>query len=480
MSNLIHRSSASQLSKADKHLTVYDLSPDQRSAYDAITEWIESARWGNQLLTLGGYAGTGKSSLLGIFAKESSLAPIAFCTFTGKASSVLARKLFAAGVHTTSDTYKKSDGMSYGQDPYCGTIHRLIYAPVEIYKCLKCKNTHGGVTRDAVKCCNAVKKDGKPCAGVMKATGEIGGWSKREELDREYKLIIIDEASMVSDDMLMDLRHYNIPILAVGDHGQLPPVNGLGSLMASPDIRLEKIHRQAESNPIIQLSKIIRETGRLDRSLADGQRIIFDSLKNLPKYIEQRYKDMSTERLFDLGMICYTNSRRVSLNAEARKARGFVTPDGRVFPPQKGDQVICLRNQNDKGIFNGMRATVTTAVTKKVDEGEPPWKLYAELDFVEENRYGEFSMCADQFNRPYTFKSFDEMLSEKRINANSWEEVGGLFDFGYALTCHKAQGSQYEDVLVVIDGFGRMGGDEQKKWIYTSVTRSSNKLTILT
>ena len=119
-------------------------------------------------------------------------------------------------------------------------------------------------------------------------------------LDRNYGLIIVDEASMVDDMMIRDLRSFGVPILAVGDHGQLPPVGGVGSLMKNPNLRLEQIHRQAEGNPIIALSKMMREEGRLPESMP-GDAVRFERLRFVDKLIEERYEDASAERLLRDG-----------------------------------------------------------------------------------------------------------------------------------------------------------------------------------
>jgi len=475
--------SSKSIVPAVRTFTSKDLSEEQLDAFVRTLEWVEANRHGAPTMTFGGYAGTGKTTVLGVLAREIGIVPLAFVAFTGKASSVLRRKLREAGIATTDKTLKHNERDEFtmrGGKPFCGTLHSLIYAPVELCRCTVC----GMEGVDTSGTCPQFDANSEPCKGVFEATGRVVGWAKRDKLDREYQLIVIDEASMVSDDMLEDLRTYSIPILAVGDHGQLPPVNGIGTLMRDPDVRLEHIHRQAEGNPIIKLSKIVRETGRLDTKLADGEHIIFDRLSKLPEYIEKRYKGVDPSKLFDLGMICWTNDRRVNLNLAARKARGF---EG---APRKDDQVICLRNQHSARVFNGMRALIKNDIFRKlppkdatqeeIDAGDwaPPWQVFADLDFVEDSVQGTFSMCVNQFNRKYTFKDYDELL-ECRIRVARWEEAGGLFDFGYALTCHKAQGSQFNDLLLIVDGPGRMGFDEYKRWLYTAVTRAVNRITIL-
>ena len=135
------------------------------------------------------------------------------CSYTGKASRVLNQRLKA------EKSIKDSD--------YIGTIHRLIYHPITNNK------------------------------------DEITGWERRPNEDFKYDMIIIDEASMLDEDIWNDLLSFDVPILAVGDHGQLPPIRGNFNLMANPILRLEEIYRQERDNPIIKVSEIARKYGTI-------------------------------------------------------------------------------------------------------------------------------------------------------------------------------------------------------------------------
>jgi exodeoxyribonuclease V len=417
------------------------LSADQQFVYDKILSWIAVPN--TPILTIGGFAGVGKSLLVSLLADTSPKKPIAFVTFTGKAASVLKRKLRQAGVKTTNKITRQKDGENQGYldsidygPPYCGTIHSLIYKPI-------------------------IDDEG---------SGRVKGWELREELDRNYRLLIIDESSCVSDDMLEHLRSFDIPILAVGDHGQLPPVGGIGSLAQHPDLRLERIHRQAAGNPIIALSKAIREKGDFDPSFHNGDTIIFDSIKNLSKHVASRYIGANTERLFEMTMICYTNRRRLGLNLEVRKALKFSGP------PKLGEQIVCLKNESSKNVYNGMRGVVTEIVK---GPGKFSWLFNAVVDFPEDGvKDVKLSMCIPQFLREKTFSSFEE-LSEMRVNVDKWEDAGSLFDLGYAMTAHKFMGSQADDVLVIAERPGPVDRDTWKRWCYVAATRAVKKLTVL-
>jgi len=165
---------------------MYELSPDQNTCLDQIMSWWTDSK--ESLYTLGGFAGTGKSYLISVLRTKLENIKVAFCCYTGKATSVLNNKL------KHNNSLRSSDK--------CSTIHSLIYTP------------------DVDK------------------NGDVIGWKLRDNLD-DYDLLILDEASMVSEDVFCDLESFGIPILAVGDHGQLPPVGGNLNLMKDPQSKLE-------------------------------------------------------------------------------------------------------------------------------------------------------------------------------------------------------------------------------------------------
>lgn len=434
-------------------LSRQDLSPDQLEAFDAIASWVSAAS--SPTLTLGGFAGTGKTTVLSVFAREAAVSPIAFVAYTGKAASVLGRKMRAEGIECVGKTLSprdKREGVTFGDKPYCGTIHSLIYKPC--------------------KCTEPVPKGAEPHKRPCPQCGEKR-FALRDDLDRDYRLIVVDEASMVSDEMLQDLKSFGVPILAVGDHGQLPPVKGAGSLMRHPQIRLERIHRQAEKNPIIALSKAIRESGDFDTVFADGNLVRFGSLRGLKDEVTRRFsRDTTRETLFDTALLCYTNKRRVGLNQLARQARGFRGPPG------LSEQVICLRNMRSRGVFNGMRGSLVSPATQPKPE-DTPWLWRASIEFPDEGIAAQdFDLCGDQFNREKTFDDPATMREETGAEVYSWDYMGSLFDFGYAMTVHKAQGSGWGDVLVVAETYG-MDRETSMRWKYTAVTRSSERLTVL-
>lgn len=383
------------------------LSKDQKDVLHHILEWFKKDRLDMQTVTLGGYAGTGKTTLIGILRRElDALDPglkVGFVSFTGKAARVLANKIKEADVQFRKDTV--------------GTIHSLIYTPIENEK------------------------------------EEIVGWQQKDSIDRD--LIIVDEASMVDSRIWEHLVSYGIPIIAVGDHGQLPPISGNFSLMQKPQLTLEEIHRQAKKDPIIALSIEARTHGEIPVGRFSDRVKKFspedpETGETLMEML-QNYKE-------DMLILCGYNKTRKRLNAYIRQSLGFDAPT-----PQVGDRVICLRNNHKKRIYNGMLGTI-----KNITYHSP--RLYnAEIIFDGEEETYDGLIASQQFGADTALN-----FSENRALYHGVD----LFDFGYALTVHKAQGSQAKRVIVFEERFPKMTDDDWKRWLYTAITRAEKELYI--
>ncbi|HEX8923146.1 MAG TPA: AAA family ATPase [Patescibacteria group bacterium] len=386
-----------------------ELSGDQKKALSILTDWTNASIKRNQFITLGGYAGTGKTTLIAQLRAEIKKSKpntkVAFASFTGKATRVMKNKL------EESKTVEKNDSIS--------TIHSLIYSPIV---------------------------DNKEV---------IIGWKRKDELEGAG-LIIIDEASMVDEIIWQDLLNYNVPIIAVGDHGQLPPIRGKFNLMENPEIKLEEIHRQARDNPIIDVSVMARENGSIPiQRYGAGVRKLSRQESTTGEEVEEILRNYDKEML----ILCGYNNTRTKLNQYIRKSKEIESAE-----PEPGDRVICLRNNHKKGIYNGMLGTIYW-IDKKNDD----W-YEAQIEMDGEKEMYEGLISRSQFGNKETMN-----FTEKRWMINK----GDLFDFGYALTVHKAQGSQAQKVLLFEERFSQMSDDEWRRWLYTGVTRAEEELTII-
>ena len=386
---------------------VMELSTDQKKALDTLMGW--SKKMGeNQFLTLGGYAGTGKTTLISVYRKkireENKKIRVAFASFTGKATRVLRGKL------AEMETVYKEDSI--------GTIHSLIYSPIVDTK----KN--------------------------------IVGWKKKDEIEAD--LIVIDEGSMVDGTIWGDLVSYGLPIVVVGDHGQLPPIRGDFNLMERPMVKLEKIHRQAEKNPIIKVSMLAREEGKIPfEKFGNG----VEKMNKREMDCQERVEELLGNFTTDLLVLCGYNNTRVKLNKFIREGMQFESAE-----PTVNDRVICLRNNHKVGIYNGMLGVIEGLKSK-----DDQW-FKAEIKMDGEQDSYEGLILKSQFNSQEAMNfSKNRYLTIK----------GDLFDFGYALTVHKAQGSQAKRVVLFEERFSQMDENMWRRWLYTAVTRAEEELFIV-
>lgn len=384
-----------------------NLSADQQKVLFDVIEWYMKDKEAMKYVTLGGYAGTGKTTLIAVIRKDLDRAfqqlKVGFASYTGKAARVLRTTL-------------SQQGAIYKQDTV-GTIHSLIYSP------------------------------------ILNENEEIIGWQTKKKIDRD--LIIIDEASMVDGQIWQHLLTYQIPMLVVGDHGQLPPIRGNFYLMQKPQLRLEEIHRQAKLNPIIALSIQARETGDIKPGTYS------DTVKKITMneaFAQETVNEMLSNYTNETLILCGYNHTRKKLNAFIRSSLGFDD-----VKPVSGDRVICLRNNHKSGIFNGMLGTITS-----IENQDEKWYL-AEIAMDNEDKPYKGLVSVDQFNQDSAMN-----FTDKRSETMN----GDLFDFGYALTVHKAQGSQARKVILFEERFKQMTDDEWKRWLYTAVTRAEEELYI--
>lgn len=408
------------------------LSPDQEVAYKTIVAW--SKRRDGRILSLGGYAGSGKSHLVSILAGEMYAKRIVFCALTGKAAGVLRKKLREAGVK--------------GPNHEVMTLHSLLYQSY----------TH--------VCSATCMVDDKNCekSGMLCWSDKPGGMA-------DYDLIVIDEASMVSDQILKDLlQHSPRKILAVGDHGQLPPVGGSASLMDKPDLRLEKIHRQAEGNPILELSQIIREYGALPQKLpgAEDGRVQYVRHQDFDALMRQVYGERASK---DVATLCWTNRVRKRLNETIRRI--VLKDEYDASAPVDGDQVICLRNAY-RVAFNGMRGFMEDVAP--ASESDHHYRTTA--IFPEDNLRFRGDACRHLFTMEKGLASLND-LESYGMKARTWEDFGFQLDYGYALTVHKAQGSQFDTVAYIRERPPQATSDHYKRHLYTGITRASDRLFIV-
>ncbi len=280
-------------------------------------------------------------------------------------------------------------------------------------------------------------------------TGEFEYYLNHESPCKDAALIIIDECSMVDPVLGKDLMSFNKPILVLGDPFQLPPVKGAGFFTdADPDYMLDEIHRQAAESPILRLATDIR-TDRFDR----------EPNKTRNCQVISR-GDVDQQEILDAGtLIVGRNLTRNRYNGRMRELLGYTDN-----VPMTGETLICLRNDGDKNIFNGGIWQVSKR--KKITKTKRITKVKMEVtDPDDPHHVVDVTVPVDFF--------------KGRGSELDWRLLKGLqqFDYGYAITAHKSQGSQWNHVVVFDES--RVFGDTADRWLYTAVTRAAEKLTLV-
>jgi ATP-dependent exoDNAse (exonuclease V) alpha subunit len=259
------------------------------------------------------------------------------------------------------------------------------------------------------------------------------------------KLIIIDECSMVDAELARDLLSFRVPLLVLGDPAQLPPIQGGGFFTdAEPDAMLTEVHRQARDNPIVRLSMEIRAGNSLAPGRYGDTQVV-------------RRAELDPRRVLEADQVLVgRNFTRRAYNARLRERRGFADA-----LPMAGDKLVCLRNNRRKGLFNG----ALWVVKERPKPRRQILRMRLRPDEDITDRMIRVSV------RPECFTGQIEQLDwplRKRFDE---------FDFGYVLTVHKAQGSQWDDV-VLFDESGAFP-DNRERWLYTGVTRAAKRLTVV-
>lgn len=283
-------------------------------------------------------------------------------------------------------------------------------------------------------------------------TGEVEFILNRDSPASTATLIVIDEVSMVNEEQARDLLSFGVKILVLGDPAQLPPVKGEGFFInGKPDFMLTEVHRQAAENPIIRMSMDVRN----GIPLTPGQ--YGSSL-----VVSRNDCDRDRMRELVLGadqLLCGLNRTRQTFNSRIRELKGL-QGEQEIWQPTYGDRLVCLRNNREKNLLNGGLWEVTS--TKSLDK-----RINMMVESLDEDGAAEKEIeVLNEF-----FLGTEKELDWRQRKA--YDE----FTFGWALTCHKSQGSQWDKVIVFDESSAFR--DNQRNWLYTAITRAAESLTVV-
>lgn len=467
-------------------MTTMTLSTDQANALDRVTDWYHShnttiihCNGGRKstglgtcpstphthgsghapVISMGGLAGTGKTTLMQALERSLGIQAV-FGTPTHKAAAVLRKKLSGDQSHRVR------------------TYHSLIYHMNPVYHC----DTTGKIVRRVVDNCVCGQDDACQCpARFDPCTPKADHSCKvREELAEERRkylgghreIVIIDESSMLSEETVEDIRSFGVPVVLVGDHGQLPPVKAeMNRWIKNPEVLLTQIHRQGADSGILQAAYDVRHHGYLTQQrYGHGDAVRYPLSSPVMQGVFDRWVP-SPERV----IITHSNRLRAEINA-AHHGGG---------PPRAGDRVVALGGQvydtvrvvmegasyratsEFLQVYNGMTGTVRHVH----DRGGPTLDLVVELDDHPIATPGSpvclliGGACRAQFG------------AERDLWKNSPDRPkdSRLWDYAYGLTAHKAQGSEFEQVIVMDEG---APAGIYPQWLYTSLTRAKNAVIV--
>jgi len=394
------------------------LAPQQQAALDAACGWYQTAVAKDQLVFhVFGYAGTGKTTIAKQFA-EMVDGRVIFAAYTGKAASVLRQK------------------GCQGAD----TIHSLIYLPssksVARLRELQTEYIREEQGDNRPRVLASLKAEIKlEQDNVKRPSFSINHQSAL----KDAKLLIVDEVSMVNRQMAEDLLSFGVPLLVLGDPAQLPPVKGGGHFTnVKPEVLLTEVHRQAAGSPVLSLATRVREgrgLGTSDLVVPKGRLQIADLAK------------------FDQVLVGTHRSRK-HVNRKMREHLKFPSE-----LPVSGDRIICTRNDKDTGLLNGSQ-----------------WHVLDAQPDPDTGRLELYIKSVDTGNQMRVDAHLQPFLGEE---IPFWDiRQAQCFEYAYAMTVHKAQGSQFDSVAL-IDESHKFPQHQRRAWLYTGITRAARDLTII-
>lgn len=397
------------------------LNDQQLDAVKKCVQWYFTDSVYKPYFTIFGLAGTGKSTVLSIIIKMLGLnnQDVIFCTLTGKAALVLRMKGNPAN-----------------------TVHKTFYS---VFK-----------TRTSF------------------------GFNLKKHIQPNIKLIVIDEVSMITEKMLQDILSFGIPTICLGDWFQLPCLGKLNFLIAEPekysDVFLSKPMRQDDSSGILQLASIVRNSQQLEYGTYNASKVV-------------HFEEIG-EKILDYDIVlCFSNAMRRKLNLYIRQLKGYTS-----IYPVKGERIMCLMNNYNYMIdyqdipiyiINGMFGIVNE--DSKIIE-------YNDLELIDLNFTPDFltdknsdnnlilnPKCFCQIFEQYQKNPNKEAFIEELYNENIDDDTLGdicMIDYGYAASVHKYQGSEADNVLLVVED--RIPSHIYFRWLYTGITRAKKSITVAT
>lgn len=415
------------------------LTPQQDVALNSIENWWRYEKRARPFI-LNGYAGTGKTTTAKTIAGKIGIRPeeVIYVAYTGKAALQLRKK---------------------GCDE-ATTAHKLLYKPVtkgskelesmqEKLAKLHQSGGHAQAIHDLKRNIKAEKKR------IEELTFEV---APDEVRIQRSKIIIVDESSMISKKIADDLMATGLPVIYCGDPFQLPPVRGRSPIAdMNPDVVLTDVVRQAMESPVLEFATRLRAGNWFDLS---GM-----SNKNGTSEMTIMPRDHADFEIYDSAdqILCASNITRKTINQRIRKKK---LEQNKVFDPENrgcgcGDRIIFLNNDYGAELFNG-----SMGVIEKIYNLDP-----SDVNLDYPHHYWNIGGCTDETRFDDYIVYNRQICDPKNVERKMTQSI----DLAYAVTCHKSQGSEWDNVLVHFEG---LRDTNMARWLYTAVTRAREKCVI--
>jgi exodeoxyribonuclease-5 len=396
----------------------------QEDALRKVSEWLRDPN-GKQIFRLFGFAGTGKTTLAKHLVE--SLNDVFFAAYTGKAALVLRQK-GCPGASTLHSLMYNVRGTK-GSEANLAHLREIL------------KHEESSDIPDREKIRSLVRAITEEESQVSQPNFSLNLNSPLNWAD----LLVVDEASMVGKRMGGDMTQFSCRILALGDPFQLPPVRDKSFFdNVKPDVMLTDVERQAKENPVLHLATKVRNHEGVRLGTYGDSRVI----------TKAELKDRGSDALTADQILVGRNETRHQVNGRVRQMKGLLSEI-----PVVGDKLVCIRNNHQYELLNG---SLWDVVSEPVDIGE-----FVQLDLRP-------SHSRDSFTTVLAWK--DPFLG-KPVEGSWYEKMDAEeFEFGWGMTVHKSQGSQWDSVLL-IDESNSFGNDADRH-LYTGLTRAAQKITV--
>lgn len=421
------------------------LTDEQQAVHDEIVRWFEDPGT-PQVLRLFGPAGTGKTTLVGHVRQSLAEADVLFGAYSGKAAHVLRTRGCegAATLHSlcqirTGNPAKVERDMLLDELAHDDLVRSRLADP-----------TYERTPVDPLPLPAAQRGRLQARIAELERPARRMAFARSEESPiAEADLLVCDEVSMVNEKLGKDLLSYDTKILVVGDPHQLPPIEGGGFFTASAarfeTLHLSQVLRQEMDSDVIRYATWVREVRPGD---------VLARAVHLEASAPMRIGDVEGAQV----LVAFNDTRWRLIEA-IRQDQGREPG-----VPEEGDQVICLTNNRDLGVFNGQTFTVEAAYTGRSG--------LLELDLIDD--------LGEEWSVQAFPEAFESLAGEKALKARGagWRDEIALMTFAQAMTVHKAQGSGWDDVALVVEPARQVRvGWNLQPWLYTGLTRAAKTVT---